>query len=194
MSISYRETRCKAHGLLAQDIRGPWVLDRHGYVVPCFHDASLTPSSHREPRGSHIVCSVQPERRVWLPVPCSRRGPPAVTEATRRSEELRRSRGARCCTMENRQRAEFVRTPCREAGPSGRAGRGAEPVPVPSWTLAAGTVGAPCFRSTSVGESTCVGPAQPPNRSFFPSRPPRPERLSAAPQAARTPRRYLLNK
>lgn len=91
MSISYRETRCKAHGLLAQDIRGPWVLDRHGYVVPCFHDASLTPSSHREPRGSHIVCSVQPERRVWLPVPRSRRGPPAVTEATRRSEELRRS-------------------------------------------------------------------------------------------------------
>lgn len=135
MSISYRETRCKAHGLLAQDIRGPWVLDRHGYVVPCFHDASLTPSSHREPRGSHIVCSVQPERRVWLPVPRSRRGPPAVTEATRRSEEERR---ALCCTMENRQRAEFVRTPCREAGPRGRAGRGAEPVPGPQpgpWPL-----------------------------------------------------------
>lgn len=66
--------------------------------------------------------------------------------------------------------------------------------PVPSRTLAAGTVGAPCFRSTSVGESTCVGPAQPPNRSFAPSWPPRPERLSAAPQAARRPRRYLLNK
>lgn len=145
MSISYRETRCKAHGLLAQDIRGPWVLDRHGYVVPCFHDASLTPSSHREPRGSHIVCSVQPERRVWLPVPRSRRGPPAVTEATRRSEEERGGGGARCCTMENRQRAEFVRTPCREAGPRGRAGRGAEPVPGPQPDLGRWNRGCPVF-------------------------------------------------
>lgn len=191
MSISYRETRCKAHGLLAQDIRGPWVLDRHGYVVPCFHDASLTPSSHREPRGSHIVCSVQPERRVWLPVPRSRRGPPAVTEATRRSEEEEERAAVQWKTDRGRS---LSGRPAERRGQGEGLAAAQNRSPVPSRTLAAGTVGAPCFRSTSVGESTCVGPAQPPNRSFVPSRPPRPERLSAAPQAARTPRRYLLNK
>lgn len=138
MSISYRETRCKAHGLLAQDIRGPWVLDRHGYVVPCFHDASLTPSSHREPRGSHIVCSVQPERRVWLPVPRSRRGPPAVTEATRRSEELRRSallyngkqtEGGVCQDALQRGGAKGKGWPRRRTGPRSPAG----PWPLEPW-------------------------------------------------------------